>query len=40
MILEITKCHPYYTQQLAFTVYWELFSNDHKIKEPVATADR
>ncbi len=36
-ILEVTKCHPYYTQQLAFTV-WELLSNDHKIKEPVATA--
>ena len=36
-ILEITKCHPYYTQQLAFTV-WELLSKNNKIKNPVETA--
>jgi AAA+ ATPase superfamily predicted ATPase len=36
-ILEITKCHPYYTQQLAFTV-WELLFKNNKIKNPVETA--
>lgn len=36
-ILEITKCHPYYTQQLAFTV-WELLFKENKIKHPVAIA--
>ncbi len=36
-ILEITKCHPYYTQQLAFTV-WELLFKNSKIKYPVETA--
>ena len=36
-IIEITKCHPYYTQQLAFTV-WELLFKDNKIKKPVAAA--
>lgn len=36
-ILEITKCHPYYTQQLAFTV-WELLFKNNKIKKPVETA--
>lgn len=36
-ILEITKCHPYYTQQLAFTV-WELLFKNYKIINPVETA--
>jgi hypothetical protein len=36
-ILDITKCHPYYTQQLAFTV-WELLFKNNKIKNPVETA--
>ena len=36
-ILEITKAHPYYTQQLAFNV-WELLNNDGKIKNFVEEA--
>lgn len=36
-ILRITNCHPYYTQQLAFTV-WELLYKNNKIKNPVETA--
>lgn len=36
-ILEITKSHPYYTQQLAFNV-WELLNNNSKLKNPVENA--
>lgn len=36
-ILEITKSHPYYTQQLAFTV-WELLNYTGKMKNPVEEA--
>jgi len=36
-ILEITKSHPYYTQQLAFNV-WELFNNTKKSKNLVEEA--
>ena len=36
-ILEITKSHPYYTQQLAFTV-WESLNNTGKMKNPVEEA--
>ncbi len=36
-ILEITKCHPYYTQQLAFTV-WELLRREDVSNNPVETA--
>lgn len=36
-ILEITKCHSYYTQQLAFTV-WELLLKNNKINNSVETA--
>lgn len=36
-ILEITKSHPYYTQQLAFNV-WELLNNAGKSKNPVDEA--
>jgi len=33
-ILEITQCHPYYTQQLAFFV-WELYRNPKPTEDPV-----
>lgn len=33
-ILEITKSHPYYTQQLAFNV-WQILEKDKKCKDPV-----
>lgn len=36
-ILLLTGCHPYYTQQLAFTV-WELLFKEDKIKQPVTAA--
>lgn len=36
-ILETTKAHPYYTQQLAFTV-WELLFRNSNLKDPVYTA--
>jgi AAA+ ATPase superfamily predicted ATPase len=36
-ILEITKAHPYYTQQLAFTI-WELLKKDKKLTNPVDAA--
>jgi hypothetical protein len=36
-ILEKTKCHPYYTQQLAFTL-WKLLSINSLVKNPVETA--
>lgn len=36
-IVEITKLHPYYTQQLSFNV-WELLNGEDKIKYPVAEA--
>jgi hypothetical protein len=36
-ILEITRAHPYYTQQLAFNV-WELLNNAGKIKNSVEEA--
>lgn len=36
-ILEITKSHPYYTQQLAFTV-WESLKGSGEIQNPVESA--
>lgn len=36
-ILNITHCHPYYTQQLAFTV-WNKWNSDSKIDELVNSA--
>ncbi len=36
-LLDKTRCHPYYTQQLAFTV-WELVSNNSLIENPIQTA--
>lgn len=36
-ILEITKLHPYYTQQLAFNV-WELLNGEEKTENPVREA--
>ncbi|RLD86001.1 MAG: ATP-binding protein [Bacteroidetes bacterium] len=36
-ILNITKAHPYYTQQLAFTV-WDICRADKKISNPVKCA--
>ena len=36
-ILEITKAHPYYTQQLAFTV-WELLKVTRDVQNPVELA--
>ena len=36
-ILDITKSHPYYTQQLAFTV-WELLKGNKNLKTPIADA--
>lgn len=36
-ILEFTDSHPYFTQQLAFTV-WELLLKDTKTKEPVQSS--
>lgn len=36
-LLEKTKCHPYYTQQLAFTL-WELLLNNNLIENPVDVA--
>lgn len=36
-IIDVTKCHPYYTQQLAFTV-WELINRNTGIKDPVQFA--
>ena len=36
-ILDITKAHPYYTQQLAFTV-WELLKSTDEIENPVEQA--
>ncbi|MDP1995041.1 MAG: ATP-binding protein [Ignavibacteria bacterium] len=36
-ILDITKAHPYYTQQLAFTV-WELLKDAREIENPVEQA--
>lgn len=36
-IVEITKLHPYYTQQLAFNV-WELLNGEDKVKYPVKEA--
>ncbi len=36
-IVEITKLHPYYTQQLAFTV-WEILKVGDKINDPVGEA--
>lgn len=37
IILEKTNCHPFYTQQLAFTV-WEIVSKDNSKVHPVETA--
>ena len=36
-ILGITKSHPYFTQQLAFTV-WDLLKKNNKISKPVQSA--
>ncbi|MCF8296164.1 MAG: ATP-binding protein [Melioribacteraceae bacterium] len=36
-ILEITRLHPYYTQQLAFTV-WDSLNNTGRMKNPVEEA--
>ena len=36
-ILEITKSHPYYTQQLAFNI-WELLRNDKNLVNPINAA--
>jgi len=36
-LLEKTKCHPYYTQQLAFTS-WQLLLNNSTIENPVEMA--
>ena len=36
-ILDITSCHPYYTQQLAFTT-WEILTRDQDTKDPVTQA--
>ena len=33
-ILDITRSHPYYTQQLGFNV-WELLNNNKKSKNPI-----
>ncbi|MCK9453164.1 MAG: hypothetical protein M0Q90_15825 [Bacteroidales bacterium] len=34
IILQITQCHPYYTQQLAYTV-WNKWDNNFPVKEQV-----
>lgn len=38
-ILDITNSHPYYTQQLAFTV-WEVLEKDSSIETPVELASK
>ena len=36
-ILNFTRCHPYYTQQLAFTV-WEIMHGDENNSDPISQA--